>query len=219
MSVWNSNRGINGGRTADRYFPESRRLWRRVRWRRVRRRALSWAESRLNWRLSERGIRPELNTFTLKGPCVLSEGNLQQDTPALIQHSNNNHNNNNGNEALSDWSSPPRRSTPGPPLLHDPRRSLWHVRNIRNKKSGDSEAWIIIILEIIHQFGVCVFPDAEAALVPGSHLCLGQRLSLLWNNFRSVAVGKRDASDTNYRKTNHIWTILVLNKTQIFLQF
>lgn len=37
-----------------------------------------WAESTLNWLLSELWIRPGLNTFTLKGLSVPYEGNLLQ---------------------------------------------------------------------------------------------------------------------------------------------
>lgn len=39
----------------------------------------SWDESCLNWLLSKLWIRPGLNTFTLKGLSVPSEGNLLQE--------------------------------------------------------------------------------------------------------------------------------------------
>lgn len=47
-------------------------------------------ESSLNWLLSLLWIRFGLNTFTLKGLPVPSEGNLLQDTAALIHNNNNN---------------------------------------------------------------------------------------------------------------------------------
>lgn len=49
-----------------------------------------WAESSLNWLLSSLRIRPGLNTFTLKGLFILSEGNLLQEHTRLLIHNNNN---------------------------------------------------------------------------------------------------------------------------------
>lgn len=48
------------------------------------------AQSTLNWPLSERWIRPGLNTFTLKGPNVPCTGNLLQERTLLIPSNNNN---------------------------------------------------------------------------------------------------------------------------------
>lgn len=53
-------------------------------------RVVPWAESSLNWLLSSLRIRPGLNTFTLKGLSVLSEGNLLQEHTRLLIHNNNN---------------------------------------------------------------------------------------------------------------------------------